>query len=119
MADKTVSHVQQDPTSQSQQNSAGARPAQDAGRETAQTAVHSATAQARKMAEEHFARVAALQAEVARLEQQGVEQLLTAVDESARLARAGLQWYLNVSAQSRQAAMDAARRTSALFTPAV
>jgi hypothetical protein len=118
MADKTVSQVQHDSSSQAQQGSApqaAAASAQDA----AKGATQAATAQARKMTEDHFARVAALQTEVARYEQQGVEQLLSAVDETARLTRAGLQWYLNVSTQTRQATMDAMRRTSALFTPAI
>ncbi len=122
MADKTVSQVQQDSSSHAQHSATPQAAAPAAQAASTQDAVHNATqaatAQARKMTEDQFARVTAVQAEVARYEQQGVEQLLAAVDETARLTRAGLQWYLNVSTQTRQATMDAMRRTTAMFTPA-
>ncbi len=124
MADKTVSQVQQS-TSQTQQTAEEPRARTVAGdawarmNETYASTTAPFVSQYKRMMDEQFGRISGLQAEFVRHETQGVDQALAAVDEMARLSKAGIQWYVTMTAQSRQMMMDAARRSTDFITPAV
>lgn len=138
-ADKTTSQVQQD-ASQAQHTAAPAASqpadavragvaaveaavgmARDAWTRAAQAGATAAAPYAapyQKLFDDQFARVSGFEAEVAAMQAKGVEQMLGAVDEAARLTKAGMQWYVTMAAQGRQQAMDAAKRSVSAFTPA-
>lgn len=69
----------------------------------------------KRMVDEQTGRVESLYAEIAKVEDKGVERLNAAVDESARLMKDSFSWYGEMSAEWRKMSLDATRRTAELF----
>ena len=69
----------------------------------------------KRMVDENTGRVESIYAEMAKVEDKGVERLHSAVDESARLMKDSFTWYSELSAEWRKMSLDATRRTAELF----
>ena len=69
----------------------------------------------KRMVDEQTGRVESIYAEVAKVEDKGIERLHSAVDESARLMKDSFTWYGEISAEWRKMTLDATRRTAELF----
>jgi hypothetical protein len=78
-----------------------------------------ACAEWRKLSDEHWARVDAMWAEVARHQQQGVEQLGTVIDQTAKLAKGAVQMAHEVTAEALKLAHEAAKRVHQTWTSAL
>lgn len=73
----------------------------------------------KKVAGEHTARFEAMQQEYAKLEAKGFEQSREAIDETAKIMKAGFDMAADLSAAWRQLAVEAMRRSTEMFTPRV
>lgn len=69
----------------------------------------------KKMSDDHFARIASFQEEVAKFETRSLEQARAAIDEMARLAKETLGYAGQLQAEWRRLGMEATRRTYDLF----
>ena len=69
----------------------------------------------KRMLDEQTGRVESIYAEMAKVEDKGVERLHSAVDESARLMKDSFSWYSELSAEWRKMSLDATRRTAEFF----
>lgn len=69
----------------------------------------------KRMVDEQTGRVESIYAEMAKVEDKGVERLHSAVDESARLMKDSFTWYSELSAEWRKMSLDATRRTAEMF----
>ncbi len=70
----------------------------------------------KKLWEEHLGRMAAAQEQTARLEQQWMDNLQAAVDQTATLTKQALSYSAQLSSEWRKLSLDAARKTTDLFT---
>jgi hypothetical protein len=61
--------------------------------------------------DQHMARVEQLSTELASIEQRAIERAVEAVDESAKLFKASLQYGLELSAAWRKQSIDATKQT--------
>ena len=71
----------------------------------------------KKSVEEQSARFEAMQQEYVKLEAKGMEQAREAIDESAKIMKAGFDLYSDLTSAWRQLAMEAMRRSSELMVP--
>jgi hypothetical protein len=69
----------------------------------------------KRMVEEQTGRVESMHAEMAKIEDKGIERMHAAVEESARLMKDSFSWYGEMSAEFRKMTLDATRRTAELF----
>ncbi|HEX3343049.1 MAG TPA: hypothetical protein VHS09_00700 [Polyangiaceae bacterium] len=70
----------------------------------------------RKAVTDHAERVDGVFAEMAKLEEKGLEQAAVQLDEAARLTKASLAYVGELSAQWRKLWVDAARRTAEMMS---
>ena len=66
--------------------------------------------------DEHLARMNAISEEVAKLENKGVTQAATAVDEMAKMTRESLAYGSLIAAEWRRVTLDAAKRTADMLS---
>lgn len=64
----------------------------------------------KRMVDEQSGRMESIYAEMAKVEDKGVERLHSAVDESARLMKDSFSWYSELSTEWRKMSLDATRR---------
>ena len=76
---------------------------------------HNTSGSWKRMVDEQTGRVESLYAEMAKVEDKGIERMQAAVDESARLMKDSFSWYGEMSAEWRKMTLDATRRTAELF----
>ena len=69
----------------------------------------------KRMVDEQTGRVESLYAEVAKLEDKGIERMHAAVEESARLMKDTFTWYGELSSEWRKVTLDATRRAAELM----
>jgi len=70
----------------------------------------------RKAASDHAERVEGVFAEVAKLEEKGLEQAAAQLDEATRLTKVSLAYASELGAQWRKLWVDAARRTAEMVS---
>jgi hypothetical protein len=70
----------------------------------------------RKAVGDHAERVESAFAEMAKLEEKGLEQACAQLDEATRLTKVSLAYASELAAQWRKLVVDAARRTSEMVT---
>jgi hypothetical protein len=70
----------------------------------------------RKAASDHAERVDGIFAEMAKLEEKGLEQAAAQLDEAARLTKVSLAYASELAAQWRKLMVDAARRTAEMVS---
>ena len=73
----------------------------------------------KKAVDEHAARIEGWQQEYAKIEAKAFDQAREAVDETSKLARAGVDLYADLSAAWRQLAVEALRRSADLMSPRI
>ena len=73
----------------------------------------------KKAVDEQAQRIEGWQQEYAKIESKAFDQAREAVDESAKLARAGVDLYADLSAAWRQLAVEALRRSADLMSPRI
>lgn len=83
---------------------------------TASQTQQAAADQWKKIVEDQVARVQQLQDDLARFEQKGIEQMRTAVDESAKIAKESINYLSQLTAEWRKLSIDATRRAAELMT---
>lgn len=66
----------------------------------------------KKMVDEQIARTELMYGEVARLQEQGLEQTRHAVDEMAKLTKDSLNYVAQLSAEWRKLTLDAAKKSA-------
>jgi hypothetical protein len=66
----------------------------------------------KKMVDEQIARTELMYGEVARLQEQGLEQTRHAVDEMAKLTKDSLNYFAQLSAEWRKLTLDAAKKSA-------
>lgn len=107
MSEKHGSQPQQKPGSQSQQESV-----------PGSTVFNDAASAASDAARRQVGRFSAFLAEAAAIEARTYERTVEAIHESSRLQAEALQYGLELAREARRFAVDAARRTAELWTPA-
>jgi hypothetical protein len=70
----------------------------------------------KKMVDEQIARTELMYGEVARLQEQGLEQTRHAVDEMAKLTKDSVNYFAQLSAEWRKLTIDAAKKTADLMS---
>lgn len=70
----------------------------------------------RKLVDEQVSRFTAMGEEVAKLEQKGLEQVRTAVDEAAKMTKESFAYAAQLSAEWRKLALEATKRASELIS---
>lgn len=73
----------------------------------------------KKVIDEQAARVESWQNEYAKLESKGFDQAREAIDESAKIMKAGFDLAADLSAAWRQLAVEAMRRGTEMMTPRI
>jgi hypothetical protein len=70
----------------------------------------------RKAVSDHAERVDSIFAEMAKLEEKGLEQAAAQIDEASRLTKISLAYASELAAQWRKLCVDAARRTAEMVS---
>ncbi len=84
--------------------------------ETKNSQVREAQDAWKKMIDDSIARFELGYGEVARLQEQAIEQQRHAIDEMAKLGKESLAYYSQLSAEWRKLSLEAAKRTAELVT---
>ena len=71
----------------------------------------------KKMVDEQIARTELMYGEVARLQEQNLEQSRHAVDEMAKLTKDSLNYFAQLSAEWRKLTLDAAKKSADFLSP--
>lgn len=70
-----------------------------------------------QLAREHLARLESLSEQVGKLQGQGVQRAHQAIDESAKLMKASMDYATELGAEWRKLGLEATRKTAEIMTP--
>ena len=70
-----------------------------------------------KMVAEQTGRIETMCEELDKLENQGIDQLRTAIDEATRMMKSSVEYQTQISNEWRKLALEATRRAAELLTP--
>lgn len=71
----------------------------------------------KKMMDDQVARMELAYGEMARMQEQGLEQTRAAVDEMAKLTKDSINYVAQLQAEWRKQSLDAAKKSADFFTP--